>query len=43
MATSLAFGLMVATVLVLLLVPVLYMLYLLALQSLGISFVEIQE
>ncbi|TWT94204.1 efflux RND transporter permease subunit [Neorhodopirellula pilleata] len=43
MATSLAFGLMVATVLVLLLVPVLYMLYLFALQSLGISFVEIQE
>lgn len=43
MATSLAFGLMVATVLVLLLVPVLYMLYLLALQSLGIPFVEIEE
>jgi len=43
MATSLAFGLMVATILVLLLVPVLYMLYLLALQSLGISFVEIEE
>lgn len=43
MATSLAFGLMVATVLVLMLVPVLYMLYLLALQSLGIPFVEIEE
>lgn len=43
MATSLAFGLMVATALVLLLVPVLYMLYLLTLQSLGISFVELEE
>ena len=40
MATSLAFGLMVATVLVLMLVPVLYLLYLQSLQSLGISFVE---
>ncbi|MBB3204762.1 multidrug efflux pump subunit AcrB [Rhodopirellula rubra] len=43
MATSLAFGLMVATVLVLLLIPVLYLLYLVVLQSLGISFVEIEE
>ena len=43
MATSLAFGLMVATVLVLLLIPVLYMLYLLALQSLGIPFIEVEE
>ncbi|MCM2372232.1 efflux RND transporter permease subunit [Aporhodopirellula aestuarii] len=43
MATSLAFGLMVSTVLVLLLVPVLYMLYLVVLQAFNISFVEIQE
>jgi len=43
MATSLAFGLMVATMLVLLLIPVLYMLYLVALNAMGISFVEIQE
>lgn len=43
MATSLAFGLMVATMLVLLLIPVLYMLYLVVLNALGIPFVEIQE
>ena len=39
MATSLAFGLMVATGLVLLLIPVLYMLYLYLLQAIGISLV----
>ncbi|SMP68260.1 Multidrug efflux pump subunit AcrB [Neorhodopirellula lusitana] len=43
MATSLAFGLMVSTVLVLLLVPVLYMIYLKALGLLNISFIEVQE
>ncbi|MFG0263977.1 MAG: efflux RND transporter permease subunit [Rhodopirellula sp. JB055] len=43
MASSLAFGLMLATALVLLLIPVLYMLYLLVLQSLNIPFVEIEE
>ncbi|TWT55876.1 efflux RND transporter permease subunit [Allorhodopirellula solitaria] len=43
MAASLAFGLMLATVLVLLLIPVLYLLYLLTLQAFGISFVEVQE
>lgn len=43
MAASLAFGLMLSTTLVLLLIPVLYLLYLLALQALGLSFVEVQE
>ncbi len=43
MAASLAFGLMLSTVLVLLLIPVLYLLYLLMLQAFGISFVEVQE
>ncbi|TWU20009.1 efflux RND transporter permease subunit [Allorhodopirellula heiligendammensis] len=43
MAASLAFGLMLSTVLVLLLIPVLYLLYLLMLQSFGISFVEVEE
>ena len=43
MASSLAFGLMLATALVLLLIPVLYMLYLLILQSLNIPFVEVEE
>jgi len=43
MASSLAFGLMLATALVLLLIPVLYMLYLLTLQSLNIPFVEVEE
>ncbi len=43
MAASLAFGLMLSTTLVLVLIPVLYMLYLLMLQALGISFVEVQE
>lgn len=43
MAASLAFGLMLSTVLVLTLIPVLYLLYLMMLQSLGISFVESEE
>jgi multidrug efflux pump subunit AcrB len=43
MATSLAFGLMVSTVLVLLLIPVLYLLYLVMLKQLGVPFVEVDE
>ena len=43
MAASLAFGLMVATVLVLLLIPVLYRLYLSALELLGLSIVQPEE
>ncbi len=43
MAASLAFGLMVATILVLLLVPVFYSLYLKTIGIFGISLVEVEE
>ena len=43
MAASLAFGLMLATVLVLVLIPVFYILYLRVIEKLGISFVEVAE
>ncbi len=40
MATSLAFGLMVATALVLLLIPVLYLIYLVVIESIGMSITD---
>lgn len=43
MAASLAFGLMAATILVLLLIPVLYSLYLQVIGQFGISLVEVEE